>query len=114
MADAGGVDETGAMTDLSPAEFSARLTDGAVLLDVREPWEAELASIPGATLIPLSSLPERVGELDPEKPVLIYCHHGMRSDRARVFLETRGFDAAHLAGGIDAWSTEIDPDVPRY
>ena len=46
--------------------------------------------------------------------MLVYCHHGMRSDRARVFLETRGFDAAHLAGGIDAWSTEIDPDVPRY
>lgn len=83
-------------------------------LDVREPWEYELARIPGAILIPLGELVDRVGELDPARPVAAYCHHGTRSLYALRFLQGAGFqDLAHLAGGIDAYS-RLDPGVPRY
>jgi rhodanese-related sulfurtransferase len=84
------------------------------ILDVREPWEYELARIPGAVLIPLGELVARAGELDPDRPVAAYCHHGMRSLQALRFLQSVGFtDLAHLSGGIDAYS-RLDPSVPRY
>lgn len=86
-----------------------------VLLDVREPWEAAIAQIPGSVLLPLGDLPERLGELDPSVPVVVYCHHGVRSARALAFLERNEFaDARHLTGGIDAWSVAVDPTLPRY
>ena len=85
------------------------------LLDVREQWEADLVALPGSTLIPLGELPSRLGELDPAAPIVAYCHHGVRSGRALVILESAGFvRARHLAGGIDAWSVLVDPDLPRY
>ena len=93
-----------------------RSLDPAVvqLLDVREPWEFALASIPGARLIPLGELAERIGELDASRPVAAYCHHGMRSLQALRILQSSGFvDLAHLTGGIDAYS-QVDPSVPRY
>jgi adenylyltransferase/sulfurtransferase len=84
------------------------------VLDVREPWEYDLARLPGAVLIPLGELVDRVGELDPGRPVAAYCHHGMRSLQALRFLQSAGFaDIAHLSGGIDAYS-RLDPSVPRY
>ena len=84
------------------------------ILDVREPWEYDLARIPGALLIPLGELAERVHELDPGRPVAAYCHHGMRSLQALRFLQGLGFrDLAHLSGGIEAYS-RLDPSVPRY
>ncbi len=83
-------------------------------LDVREQWECDLARIPGAILIPLGELVDRVGELDPSRPVAAYCHHGSRSLYALRVLPGAGFtDIAHLAGGIDAYS-RLDPSVPRY
>lgn len=86
-----------------------------VLVDVREPWEAELVSIPGSVLIPLGELPDRVGELDSDADLVLYCHHGMRSDRALQFLQRLEFaNARHLTGGIDAWSVRVDPSAPRY
>ena len=85
------------------------------LLDVRQPVEHSIARIEGALLIPMPELPARVGELDPERPVVVHCHHGPRSLRAAEWLRSQGFArAASLAGGIDAWSVEVDPDVPRY
>jgi adenylyltransferase/sulfurtransferase len=98
---------------LSPETY--RDLPGAVQrLDVREPWEYELAHLPGALLIPLGELVDRVGELDPARPVAAYCHHGTRSLYALRFLQGAGFhDLAHLAGGIDAYS-RLDPSVPRY
>ncbi|WP_291271483.1 rhodanese-like domain-containing protein [Geothrix sp.] len=98
---------------LSPETY--RDLDGTVQrLDVREPWEYDLARIPGAVLIPLGELADRVGELDPTRPVAAYCHHGTRSLYALRFLQGAGFkDLAHLAGGIDAYS-RLDPTVPRY
>lgn len=86
-----------------------------VLLDVREPDEFAIAALPGARLIPLGDLPARLDELDRDAPVIVYCHHGVRSERALGMLTTAGFrDARHLTGGIDAWSRKVDPGVPRY
>jgi adenylyltransferase/sulfurtransferase len=86
-----------------------------VLLDVRERPEASFASLPGSVLIPLGELPDRTGELDPAAPVVVYCHHGVRSARALEVLEKAGFSRArHLTGGIDAWSVKVDDTVPRY
>lgn len=96
------------------AETYRDLEGSVQRLDVREPWEFELARIPGATLIPLGELVDRAGELDPTRPVAAYCHHGARSLYALRFLQGAGFkDLAHLAGGIDAYS-RMDPSVPRY
>ena len=90
-----------------------------LLLDVREPWEVALAplEVAGATLlaIPMGELPSRLAELSPSRPVVCVCHHGMRSLQVARWLERAGFDAVYnLEGGIDAWSREIDPSVPRY
>lgn len=98
---------------ITAQELAAGVGD-AVLLDVREPWEAEIARLPGSTLMPLGSLPETVGDLDPDVPVIVYCHHGIRSESALRMLLERGYTAMHLEGGIDAWSRLVDPAVPRY
>ena len=85
------------------------------LLDVREPWEADLASIPGSTLIPLHELGARARDLDPAASVVVYCHLGVRSRLAAEHLSAIGFaDVRNLAGGIDAWSRSVDPSVERY
>jgi len=102
---------------ISSEELQRRLDAGEAiqLLDVREVWEYEVARIEGTTLIPLGELPERSGELDPDKPLVVYCHHGMRSYQAVVWLREQGFPLAqNLAGGIDRWSQVIDPMVVRY
>ncbi|MEP7298966.1 MAG: rhodanese-like domain-containing protein [Burkholderiales bacterium] len=90
-----------------------------VLLDVREPWEFALAAIRVDGLrtlhIPMNEIPGRLAELDAAQPVVCICHHGMRSAQVVAFLERQGFDAAYnLAGGIDAWSEQVDATVPRY
>ena len=87
-----------------------------ILLDVREPWEAETASIPGATLIPMGEITSRAHtELDPDQPIVVFCHHGQRSLSVAMWLRNQGFDHAQsLAGGIDNWSRTIDPSVPLY
>lgn len=105
-----------AMKTLSPQQLKDALaTGGFVLLDVRQPDELALATLPDAIHIPLSELPQRLAELNPQQPVVIYCHHGVRSEMAGRILERNGFaDVAHLGGGIDAWSLMVDPSVPRY
>ena len=86
-----------------------------ILLDVREPFEFEMAQIEGANLIPLGELPTRWQELDREKEIFVFCHSGVRSARAAEFLRAAGFSkVANVAGGIDAWSEEVDSNVPRY
>ncbi|WP_136707448.1 ThiF family adenylyltransferase [Agromyces sp. H66] len=86
-----------------------------VLVDVREPWEAEIAAIPGSVLIPLGELGERASELDPAASVVVYCHLGVRSQRAAQQLVSAGFGVVrNLAGGIDAWSRTVDSAVARY
>ena len=87
-----------------------------LLLDVREPWEYQTASIPGSTLIPMNEIPARAHqELDEEAPILVLCHHGARSLSVAAWLRQQGFDKAQsVSGGIDAWSRLIDPTIPRY
>jgi len=101
------------------AETQAARGEPLVLLDVREPWEVAVAAIdlPGATtrLMPMRDVPSRLGELDPAQPVVCFCHHGARSAQVVAFLERAGFASPYnLAGGIDAWSRDVDPGVARY
>lgn len=107
------------MKQLSAPELAAWLADPArdppQLLDVREPWETALCALPGAALIPMGQVPTRADELDPARPVVCYCHHGMRSAQVAIYLARRGFDAPiNLAGGIDAWARQVDPACPTY
>jgi adenylyltransferase/sulfurtransferase len=82
---------------------------------VRETFEDEIATIEGRTLIPLSELTSRLDEVPRDGEIIIHCHSGVRSAHAAQLLQKAGFDRVYnLAGGIDAWSREIDPDVPRY
>lgn len=97
----------------------ARDTQAPLLLDVREPHELATASIGAGdyefAAIPMNSLPHRLAELDPERPVACLCHHGARSMQVASFLAARGFArVANIAGGIDAWSLERDVAIPRY
>ena len=86
-----------------------------LLLDVREPWEIEIAAIPGATQIPMGDIPSRLQELDPDRPTVVLCHHGARSLNVTMWLRQQGLEHVQsLAGGIDQWSRSIDPSVPRY
>ena len=90
----------------------------AVVLDVREPWELQTASVrpDGFELIaiPLGELASRFGELPAQACVACLCHHGVRSQHAAAFLDRQGIAAVNLQGGIDAWSCELDPSVARY
>jgi rhodanese-related sulfurtransferase len=105
--------------EISAVDLSSQLQSGPtdlILLDVREPWEVATAKIDGAKTIPMGEIPSRVfQELDPEVRIVAYCHSGVRSMNAAVWLRNQGFEKAQsLRGGIDAWSREIDPRVPRY
>ena len=103
--------------EMSPAELDERLRgeQPPVLLDVREPWEHGVASIAGARLVPLNSLPAALSTLDPAREYVVHCHHGTRSRRAAEFLKARGLEhVSNLRGGIAAWSDEVDPSVPQY
>jgi len=87
------------------------------LIDVRQPWEHQLAKLPDSLLIPLNDLPLRAAEIamDPASLLVVYCHHGVRSLSAAAYLDRIGYhNVRSLAGGIDAWSCEVDPAVPRY
>ena len=103
------------MQTLSPAQLQQKMAEGVPALDVRQPEEIALAAIPGTLNIPMSELPARLADLNPAAPIAVLCHHGMRSEMAARFLEKNGFgEVFNLAGGIDAWSTELDSSVPRY
>ena len=102
--------------EVSVHDLKRALGEGsATVVDVREPWEAEIAKIEGARLIPLSEFAARAKTLPRDRPILIHCHHGGRSMQATQWARQNGYDkVSNVAGGIDAWSLEIDPAVPRY
>lgn len=114
------------MTDLAlpvettPQDISRRLNAGEklLLIDVREPHEFQLARIRGAELIPMRSVPAQLERLDAagdEATLIVYCHHGVRSLNVVNWLREQGVSGCQsMAGGIDRWSLEIDPSVPRY
>ncbi len=99
--------------ELSPRQ--AAELENALFLDVREPQEWERVRLPGSLHVPLALLPEHAGELPPDRPIVVVCHHGMRSQRAAHFLRKLGFrEVYNLIGGIDRWALEMDPSLPRY
>jgi rhodanese-related sulfurtransferase len=112
------------ITQVRPRELaqwlqSVRPHGEPVVLDVREPYELQMASVTpdGFTMvsIPMGVIPPRLSELDPQRPIACLCHHGGRSMQVAHFLESRGFaHVANIAGGINAWSAELDPSIARY
>ena len=106
-------------SELSTWLASARAHGEPVVLDVREPSELRVASIKAdgfeLLTIPMSVIPPRLNELNPGQPIACLCHHGARSMQVASFLKAKGFThVANIAGGINAWSNELDPTVPRY
>lgn len=104
--------------ETTPARVKVRLDAGdprLVLLDVREPEEIALARLDGALHVPMGDVPSALARLDRERNYVVVCHHGVRSAFVCAFLLARGYlRVENLAGGIDAWSVEVDPAVPRY
>ena len=106
--------------EVSPQEVRRRMEseEKLVLIDVREPFEHQQASIAGTQLIPMNTVPARLQELDAqadEAMLIVFCHHGVRSLNVVNWLREQGVEACQsMQGGIDRWSLEIDPSVPRY
>lgn len=100
----------------APVGEHHRPIEQPLVLDVREEWEVQTARIPGSLHIPMNQIPARLHELvDAGRPIVCYCHHGMRSMQVAMFLEHRGArDVYNLVGGIDAWARLVDPSCPRY
>ena len=112
-----GDDELVAADEITPKRLAARLRAGEpiTLLDVREPYEWALVRLPDARLIPLNTLPHAVRSLDRASEIVVYCHHGMRSDAAADWLRDQGFARVlNLVGGIDRYSLDVDPSLRRY
>ena len=112
------------VTQLRPSDLATWLQSlpadaKPVVLDVREPWELQTASVqaPGFTLlaIPMNSVPDHLAELNPDQPIACLCHHGARSMRVAAYLAQQGFaHVANITGGIDAWAHECDPSIGYY
>jgi rhodanese-related sulfurtransferase len=104
------------MQELTPAEVVAlQARQALLLLDVRQPEELALAAVAGARHIPMNEIPARLGELEPDAPLAVLCHHGSRSLMVARFLERNGFTQVfNVSGGIDAWSRTVDPAIPLY
>lgn len=106
--------------EITPATLAAQLAGPPetrpVLLDVRFVEEFDHVALPGALLIPLPELSERIEELEPfrGRPIVVYCHHGVRSLDGTAYLLARGLDAVSLRGGIDLYARTVDPSLPRY
>jgi rhodanese-related sulfurtransferase len=104
--------------EITPAEVRRQIDSGEAprLVDVREPFEFEQARIDGAELVPMRSIPQALSLLEAEEnPIVVFCHHGMRSLQVVGWLREQGVEnCTSMAGGIDRWSREIDPKVPRY
>jgi len=103
--------------EMTPTEFVALRRSGAdvVLLDVREPWELDVARVPDIVHIPMGQVADRLQELDPGRQTVVLCRSGRRSMDIARFLEQKGFKSvANLKGGILAWSQELDPSLATY
>jgi rhodanese-related sulfurtransferase len=103
--------------EISPADAALLLRENKVrFIDVREPWEFAASHIEGTIPMPMGDVPARAHqELDPDEHLVILCHHGQRSLNVTAWLRNQGFEQVQsLRGGIDAWSSEVDPSIPRY
>ena len=109
------------MQQITPAQlndWAAQQSSRPVLLDVREAWELQTASAKPDSLdlvhMPMQTIPARLDELDKSRPIACLCHHGGRSMQVAAFLQQHGFQVANVAGGIHAWSLQVDPSIPVY
>jgi rhodanese-related sulfurtransferase len=105
------------MGEISPQDLRACLDrrEAPLLLDVRQDWETKLCRLPNAVHIPIEEIELRVEELNPEDPIVVYCHAGVRSAAVAEFLRSLGFkDVRNLAGGVDLWARTVDPTMRRY
>ena len=104
--------------EVTVEKLQARLENGnakPILLDVREPFEFQIASMDGSVLIPMNQIPERLDELDKEQAIVVICHHGMRSENVAYYLDQQGFSRIfNLTGGIDAWARSCDSAMALY
>ena len=103
--------------EITAQELKARRDRGEnpLVIDVREEWELQLASIPGVVHVPMNQIPARLGEFQRNAETIVMCHAGGRSLRVAHFLAAQGFtDVANLSGGISAWTEAVDATVPRY
>ena len=92
-----------------------QLKQSGTLLDVREPAELEFCRVEGSLTIPMGQVPQRLEAIPKDGHLFVLCHHGMRSGQVTAFLRQRGFEnAINVTGGIDAWSTTVNPEIPRY
>jgi len=106
-------------TEITPRELAKQIENGQPirLIDIRQLWENQVARLPASLLIPLNELPMRAAEIpaEPATWIVVYCYHSVRSLSAAEYLRRVGHVLVRsLAGGIDAWSCEVDPNVPRY
>lgn len=105
------------MQDIDPATAREMLASepDSVLLDVREPWELQIAAVDGAVHIPMQDVPDQLERLPSAASVLVLCHHGNRSRVVARYLEQNGYPKVfNLAGGIEAWARDLDPDMAEY
>lgn len=105
------------LKELTPTEFAVRAQspDAPLLLDVREDWELEIARIDGALHIPMGDVPARLAEIDRDREIVVLCRSGGRSAQVARFLEQQGYGRVwNLAGGILAWSEQLDPSLSPY
>lgn len=109
------------MEQIHPAQIAQWASQQArrpVLLDVREDWELQTASVKPDALdlvhMPMQTIPARLNELDQTRPIACLCHHGSRSQQVATFLEKHGFEVANVRGGIHAWSVQVDPSIAIY
>jgi adenylyltransferase/sulfurtransferase len=104
------------ITEITPAQYIARRDRGEklTLLDVREEWELKVASVPGIVHIPMGEVPNRIAELDRNTEIIVLCRSGRRSLDIAKFLQQHDFRTVNLAGGILAWSHDVDPSIPTY
>jgi adenylyltransferase/sulfurtransferase len=110
-------DAEAASSDMAPSELRRRLAapDPPLLLDVRGPHEWSICHLPGAKLIPVQELEDRLEEIATERQIVVYCHYGLWSARAAAVLRRHGYARVrNLAGGIEAWAATVDPEMPRY
>jgi rhodanese-related sulfurtransferase len=104
--------------EITPEEVKSKLAQAQLeltLIDVREPWEREAARIEPSSHIPMGEIPGRIGELNADAYIVIYCHHGVRSLNVAAWLRQQGFARVQsMQGGIDRWSRQVDATIPLY
>jgi len=107
------------LQNVTAPDLAASLAKGEggvpLLLDVREPWEFQICRIDGSVSMPMNTVPERLSELDADWPIVCICHHGVRSMDVGLFLKRNGFSRViNLSGGVHAWATQVDAQMPTY